>query len=136
MITQTMIARFEMSHFIIFLAMISILVESQQPTNSKKLLDETPPELENKCGGCPCNNPCNPPPSPPPPPPPKKQPPQSNYCPPPPSGGGQNPPYIYINGPPGNLYPVDPYYSGSARSFSSGLMPFLISAVIGMLAFS
>ncbi|XP_042008977.1 chitin-binding lectin 1-like [Salvia splendens] len=128
-------ARFKILHFTIFLGMISNLVESQQATHSRKLLDETPPELENKCRGCPCNNPCNPPPSPPPPPP-KKQPPPSNYCPPPPSGGGQNPPYIYINGPPGNLYPVDPYYSGSARSISSGLMPFLISAVTGLLAFS
>ncbi|KAL1556571.1 hypothetical protein AAHA92_12175 [Salvia divinorum] len=119
-----MMARFKILHFTIFLAMISTLLESQQPTNSRKLLDETPPELENKCGGCPCN----PPPSPPPPP-------LSNYCPPPPSGGGQNPPYIYINGLPGNLYPVDPYYSSSVRSFSSGLMPFLISSGLVLLAF-
>ncbi|XP_047965843.1 leucine-rich repeat extensin-like protein 6 [Salvia hispanica] len=119
-------ASLKILQFTIFLAIISTSVKSQE---------------ENKCGGCPCNNPCNPPPSPPPPalppPPPKKKPPPSNYCPPPPSGGGQNPPnppYIYINGPPGNLYPVDPYYSGSVRSFSSGLMPFLISAGLGLLA--
>lgn len=129
-------ATLKVLQFTIFLGMMSTLVQSQQP-----------PDLENKCGSCPCNNPCNPTPSPPPPalpppppPPPKKKPP-SNYCPPPPSGGGgggqypPNPPYIYINGPPGNLYPVDPYYSGSGRSLSTGLMPFLISTVLGLIAF-
>lgn len=134
-------------HFTIFLAMISIVARSQAETNSRKLDETPPPGLENKCGGCPCNNPCNPPPSPPPPalppppPPPKKQPPPSNYCPPPPSGGGggggqypPNPPYIYINGPPGNLYPVDPFYSGSGRILSSGLTPFFIAAALGLIA--
>nr|XP_043614217.1 leucine-rich repeat extensin-like protein 6 [Erigeron canadensis] len=60
---------------------------------------------QSKCGGCPCNQPCYTAP-PPPPPPPKKPPtptPSGVNCPPPPS-------YIYITGPPGNLYPVDPYY--------------------------
>lgn len=133
--------------FTIFLAILSTFVQSEEVINSRKL-DETSPDLQNKCGGCPCNNPCNQPPSPPPPsppppspPPPKKQPP-SIYCPPPPSGGGgggqyvPSPPYIFINGPPGNLYPVDPYYSGSGRSSSVGLLPFLISTVLGLIAFS
>lgn len=135
LITRIIMARLKILHLTIFVAMISTLGESQQP------------DLENKCGGCPCNNPCNPPPSPPPPalpppspppPAPKKQPPPSNYCPPPPSGGGQyppNPPYIYINGPPGNLYPVDQYYSGSGRSSSAGFTPFFITAVLGLIAF-
>lgn len=141
----TPMATLKVLHFTIFLAMISTsVVQSQQLMNSRKL-DETPaPNLENKCGSCPCNNPCNPPPSPPPPcppppPPPPKKPPPSNNCPPPPNGGGggqypPNPPYIYINGPPGDLYPVDSYYSGSGRSLSTGLMPFLISTVLGLIA--
>lgn len=135
-------AKLKILHFItIFLAMISTMAQSQEETNSRKL-QETPPDLENKCGGCPCNNPCNPPPSPPPPalpppPPKKKQPPPSNDCPPPPSGGQYppNPPYIFINGPPGNLYPVDPFYSGSGRSFYSGSTPFFMAAVLGLIAF-
>ncbi|CAI9756005.1 unnamed protein product [Fraxinus pennsylvanica] len=118
---------------------MSIRIEGLNP---RKLDDEAPPDLQNKCGNCPCNNPCNqapPPPPPPSPPPPPKIKPPSNYCPPPPSGGGggqypPNPPYIYINGPPGNLYPVDPYYSGASRRFSLRL-PFFISAVLGILAF-
>ncbi|KAI3453117.1 hypothetical protein Pfo_009780 [Paulownia fortunei] len=137
-------ARLRVLHFTVFLAMISTLVQTEELMNSRKL-DEAPPDFQNKCGSCPCNNPCNPPPSPPPPsppppppPPPPKKTPLSNYCPPPPSGGGggqypPNPPYIFINGPPGNLYPVD--YSGSGRSFSTGLVPFLISSVVGLIAF-
>ncbi|CAA3026486.1 Hypothetical predicted protein [Olea europaea subsp. europaea] len=134
-------ARLKMMQFTVFLVIISMAVRIEA-LNPRKLDDETPPDLQNKCGNCPCNNPCNqappppPPPSPSPPPPPKIKPP-SNYCPPPPSGGGQyppNPPYIYINGPPGNLYPVDPYYSGASRGFSLGL-PFFISTVLGFIAF-
>ncbi|KAK4423463.1 hypothetical protein Salat_1929100 [Sesamum alatum] len=139
-------ARLKLLQFTILIAaMLSTFVKSEELIDSRKL-DETPPDLQNKCGSCPCNNPCNPPPSPPPPSPPpppppapKKQPPPSNYCPPPPSGGGgggqypPNPPYIYINGPPGNLYPVDAYYSGSGRSFSTGVMPFLISGALGLI---
>ncbi|GFP90837.1 hypothetical protein PHJA_001227600 [Phtheirospermum japonicum] len=127
-----------------FLATLLAFVEAQNLINSRKLDEGPPPDLENKCGNCPCDNPCNPPPSPPPPPPPsppppaKKQPP-SNYCPPPPSGGGHqnppNPPYAYVNGPPGNVYQVYPYYSGSGRSFSIGIFPFLISSMYGLLAF-
>ncbi|GAA0139241.1 hypothetical protein LIER_35053 [Lithospermum erythrorhizon] len=56
--------------------------------NSRKLEDETlfPPGLENKCGGCACNNPCAQAPPPPPPrsPPPPTPKPPSNNCPPPP----------------------------------------------------
>ncbi|XP_022882025.1 leucine-rich repeat extensin-like protein 3 [Olea europaea var. sylvestris] len=130
---------FKMLKFIVFLVFVSIAVRSEG-LNPRKLDDETPPDFQNKCGNCPCNNPCNqapPPPPPPSPPPPPKIKPPSNYCPPPPSGGGQyppNPPYIYVNGPPGNMYPVDPYYSGAGRSFSLRL-PFFISTILGILAF-
>lgn len=130
---------------IIFLAMLSALVKAENLINSRKL-DESPPNLDNRCGNCPCdNNPCYPPPSPPPPsppPPPKNPPPSppppSNYCPPPPASTGQkppNPPYTYINGPPGDVYQVYPYYSGEGRSFSLGIIPFLISSILWVLAF-
>ncbi|CAA0824446.1 Unknown protein [Striga hermonthica] len=83
----------------------------------------TPTGLEKKCGDCPCNNPCT---TTPPPPPLEKKPPSSN-CPPPPSRGGRNPPYIYVNGPPGSVYSVYSYYSGSSRG---NPLPFLIAAAI------
>ncbi|KAL3635994.1 hypothetical protein CASFOL_020541 [Castilleja foliolosa] len=145
--------------FTIFLAIFSILAQSQEITKSRKLDEVSPPvDFQNKCGGCPCNNPCTPPaaspppPSPPPPalsppppspelppPTPKKSPP-SSYCPPPPQSGGggggspypPNPPYIFMNGPPQDLYPVDSTFSGSGRSYSAGLVPFLISWVVGL----
>ncbi|KAL9241939.1 hypothetical protein vseg_015991 [Gypsophila vaccaria] len=76
-----------------------------------------PSDQSLKCGGCsPCGHPsCYQ--SPPPPPPPKK-PPSTRYCPPPPS------PWIYVPGPPGGLYPVDPgysYYSGAVMNFGTTL---------------
>ncbi|KZV14602.1 hypothetical protein F511_42356 [Dorcoceras hygrometricum] len=122
----------------IFLVFLSVLVQSKGLDNSR-ILDESPPDLQNKCGNCPCENPCNQPPPPPPPsppPPPKKNPPPpSNYCPPPPAGQyPPNPPYIYINGPPGDLYPVDAGFSGSPRSSYMGILPFLISSAVGLLA--
>ncbi|KAI8538235.1 hypothetical protein RHMOL_Rhmol09G0086900 [Rhododendron molle] len=93
-----------------------------------------------KCGSCsPCSDPCsqNPPPPPPPPslppppPPPKKKPPPSApYCPPPPSG------FIYITGPPGNLYPIDPFFSGGKRRLAVGVLPLIgCGLVVGLLAF-
>ncbi|KAL6543819.1 hypothetical protein OROGR_010316 [Orobanche gracilis] len=146
-------AMLKVFHFTIsiFLVISSTLARSEQIMNSRKLA-ETPPDLQSKCGGCPCNNPCNPSPppplpSPPPPSPPPpslppsapKKPQPSNYCPPPPGGEiGQSPPsapYIYINGPPQNLYPVNTYYSGSDRIFSTGLVPFLIGCAVGFVAF-
>ncbi|GER44639.1 proline-rich family protein [Striga asiatica] len=140
-------ARLKIFQFIIFVALISISAQSENNSIDSRKLDE-----ENKCGGCPCNNPCNPPSPPPPPPsppppPPKRQPPSSN-CPPPPSGGGsgggggggQNPPYlpstpsapyIFINGPPQDLYPVD-NFSGSGRVFSTGPVRLLIGGFVGL----
>ncbi|CAK8570357.1 unnamed protein product [Lathyrus sativus] len=84
--------------------------------------------------------PSPPPPSPPPPivyyspppPSPKKSP--SSNCPPPPSA-----PYIYMTGPPGNLYPVDVNYSGSGatpagRGSFAGFLPLLV-CLLSFLAF-
>ncbi|KAH7835491.1 hypothetical protein Vadar_026585 [Vaccinium darrowii] len=114
--------------------------------NPRKLDDTTavptsPDTGGVKCGSCPaCNNPCYqspppppPPPSlPPPPPPPKKKPtPPGPYCPPPPPSG-----FIYITGPPGNLYPIDPFYSGGGRSFAVGMVQLIgCGLVVGLLAF-
>ncbi|PWA36344.1 hypothetical protein CTI12_AA600810 [Artemisia annua] len=86
-------------------------------------------EDQSKCGGCPCNKPCYT--APPPPPPPKKPSPTPGFnCPPPPS-------YIYMNGPPGNLYPVDPYTRSSAhRHVLWAMSPLMVViGLVGMLAF-
>ncbi|XP_047942513.1 leucine-rich repeat extensin-like protein 1 [Salvia hispanica] len=134
----------------IFLALFSSLVQIQA--------DENPPNLENKCGDCPCDHPCTPKPSPPPPSPPPpspsppppspKYPPPSYLCPPPPDEippkspnppdektppKGPNPPSISINGPPGSVYSVIQTYSGGCRTFLVGNIPFLI--VLWALAF-
>ncbi|KAI3816564.1 hypothetical protein L1987_16266 [Smallanthus sonchifolius] len=82
-----------------------------------------------KCGGCPCNKPCYTTPPPPPPPPKKPSPTPGLNCPPPPS-------YIYMTGPPGNLYPVNPYSQSSAHRriwVAQSLM--VVVGVTGMLAF-
>lgn len=75
-----------------------------------------------KCGGCsPCGHPScytSPPPPSPPPPPPKKQPISAN-CPPPPYNPGAG--FVYMTAPPGELYPVDPYYSGSSRILAGAM---------------
>ncbi|KAK1423117.1 hypothetical protein QVD17_18412 [Tagetes erecta] len=85
------------------------------------------PNTQFKCGDCPCGTTCytSPPPpkqSPPPPspPPPPKTP--GFNCPPPPesSGGGAGlapPDYIYIAGPPKDLYPVVQSISYAHRRF-------------------
>ncbi|KAG4158891.1 hypothetical protein ERO13_D02G144800v2 [Gossypium hirsutum] len=74
--------------------------------------------------------PSPPPPSPPalPPPTPKKSP--SQYCPPPPSP----PSFIYITGPPGNLYPIDQNFGAASRKFEVGLLA-LVSGLLVLLAF-
>ncbi|KAK4430296.1 hypothetical protein Salat_1330300 [Sesamum alatum] len=136
-------ARLRLLQITTFLAIIlsASAQAEKEPMNSRKLDDESPPDLDNKCGSCPCNSPCIPLPSPPPPsPPPPPKNPQPSNCPPPPSGQNPpsrpSPPYIYVNGPPGNLYPVYPYNSGHSRSFSMGIIPFLISSsILWLLAF-
>ncbi|KAK7379910.1 hypothetical protein VNO78_34186 [Psophocarpus tetragonolobus] len=98
-------------------------------------LDETPVGVTNgteqKCGSCGGGTiyPSPPPPSPPPSP---KKPKPSSYCPPPPPSS-----FIYITGPPGNLYPVDEDFSGATthrRSFTAALAPLLVG-LFSMLAF-
>ncbi|KAL2485067.1 Uncharacterized protein Adt_29823 [Abeliophyllum distichum] len=139
--------------FLVFLVIV-VPINGLNPRN----LDESPPDLQNKCGNCPCDTPCYqsppllppaspppPPPSspppppplpplyPPPPPPPKKKP--SKECPPPPSGENtQTPPSpeIYITGPPGSLYHIDINSAGVGGSFS---LPIFISSLLGLLAF-
>ncbi|XP_044489641.1 leucine-rich repeat extensin-like protein 6 [Mangifera indica] len=82
-----------------------------------------------------------PPPSPPlplppplelPPPPPKKpkkpKTPPTQYCPPPPS-------FIYITGPPGNLYPIDSGFNGGEKASAASLLIFISSGLLLLLAF-
>ncbi|KAI4357672.1 hypothetical protein L6164_001606 [Bauhinia variegata] len=101
--------------------------------NPRKLDETTVPTTptgDEKCSPCGYSTP--PPPSPPPPaiPPPSPPPPSpkktpSSYCPPPPSG------YLYITGPPGNLYPIDENFNGAnrhSRSFAAAL-----PALVGFL---
>ncbi|XP_030499073.2 extensin [Cannabis sativa] len=98
-------------------------------------LDETPttvPAGDEKCTPC-TQYPPPPPPSPPPPSPPpspKKPPsPATPYCPPPPAS------LLYITGPPGELYPIDPDYTndaGKSISLIEARLPVLIGS--GLLA--
>ncbi|WOH13317.1 hypothetical protein DCAR_0832826 [Daucus carota subsp. sativus] len=124
----------------IFLVIIVLAASTNASSNPRKLDESTvpvgDPNGEIKCGGCPvCNVPCTQsPPSPPPPspPPPPKKPPTPSLpgfnCPPPPS-------YIYITGPPGNLYPVDPYFSGASRGLLVRLPVLLICGLLSLVAF-
>lgn len=127
------------------LAIFLVIFVVASPTNAldhpRKLQESSvpvgDPNGEIKCGGCPvCNTPCtqsppSPPPPSPPPPAPKKPPtpsfPSSN-CPPPPS-------YIYISGPPGNLYPVDPYFSNDAKGLLVELTLLVGCGFLSFLAF-
>ncbi|KAK7310089.1 hypothetical protein RJT34_07346 [Clitoria ternatea] len=136
----------------IILNWIIVLICVATPVKSVELrkLDETTvatPNGNEKCTPCggggytPSSPPpivylSPPPPSPPPPliypsppPPPKKTP--SSYCPPPPSS------YIYMTGPPGNLYPVDENFSGASSNRHQNLISFLplLVGLLGMLAF-
>ncbi|KAL1189922.1 hypothetical protein V5N11_022818 [Cardamine amara subsp. amara] len=102
---------------IVFLAFPIIINASDSSTNRK--LEEDP----IKCTSC-LQNP--PPPSPPPPslscpppPPPKKK----SYCPPPPST------YLYMTGPPGELYPVDMQFGAAAGK------SFTVVKILGLLTF-
>ncbi|XP_071694014.1 uncharacterized protein [Rutidosis leptorrhynchoides] len=123
------------------------------------------PNDEVKCGSCPCGTTCYssppppapsppppapspPPPSPPPPSPPKKPSPSPGvYCPPPPysgggggssGGSGKAPPnYIYVSGPPGDIYPVVQSVSAARRSFTVAIpqLMVVVGLIMGMIAF-
>ncbi|GAA0161526.1 hypothetical protein LIER_17821 [Lithospermum erythrorhizon] len=128
-----------MMKLVMFLIVFAI-AEPIHGLNSRKLEDDntSAPGFDYKCGGCPCNSPCVQSPPPPPPRPP------SNKCPPPPpSGGSSNKPsaptppsqYVYITGPPGDLYPVDHNYSkAAARGFNVGLQILIGSLLLGFHA--
>ncbi|KAK4772012.1 hypothetical protein SAY86_013787 [Trapa natans] len=74
--------------------------------------------------------PCPPPPALPPPSPKK---PPSQYCPPPPPPQS----YIYITGPPGNLYPIDQDFGGASSSLPERFELVLLIAfgLLGLLGF-
>ncbi|KAJ8570239.1 hypothetical protein K7X08_006816 [Anisodus acutangulus] len=123
-----------MSRLVFFLLFFVVAVPITNGLNSRKL-----DEGESKCGGCPCNKPCIPPP------PPKKKPPSGYNCPPPPpysgGGGSENVPYppnsqyIYMTGPPGDLYPVDHNFNGAKRSLSTGFSLLISGFFFGFLLF-
>jgi len=106
---------------LMLLSMFLFVAAPVHGLDSRKL-DETtvPAPTEEKCTPC---NPSPPPPSPPPPvlcpppppppelPPPTPKKPPSGYCPPPPPA----PSFIYVTGPPGNLYPIDNDFSAAGR---------------------
>ncbi|EEF36353.1 mulatexin [Ricinus communis] len=115
--------------------LLVLIISCAAPTlglDSRKL-DETPTvpagPTDEKCTPCNPTPPPPPPPSPCPPPPalpppsPKKPP--SSYCPPPP------PSFIYITGPPGNLYPIDNDYSDAGRV--TGLPVLIGCGLFGLL---
>lgn len=105
-----------------FLAFPMIINASDSSTNRK--LEEDP----IKCTPCLQNIP-PPPPSPPPPspacppPPLPPSPPKKSYCPPPPST------YIYMTGPPGELYPIDQQFGAAAAK------RFTVVKILGLIAF-
>ncbi|MED6122235.1 hypothetical protein PIB30_037907 [Stylosanthes scabra] len=114
----------------LILLLVHVHVHATNPIESRKLIGD------EKCTPCESGGtiypspppPAIPPPSPPPPPPPKKSP-SSSYCPPPPSS------FIYITGPPGNLYPVDENFSGASRNHhrSSFIILFVMPLFLGFI---
>ncbi|KAI3451821.1 hypothetical protein Pfo_008486 [Paulownia fortunei] len=81
---------------LLILQFSSILIR-QSASFSTKVDDLPDPSI--KCGECPCVNPCSQQQPTPPPPPPL---PMQYFSPPPPR-------FVYVTGPPGNLYPSDPF---------------------------
>ncbi|KAK2434257.1 hypothetical protein QL285_019425 [Trifolium repens] len=123
---------------VLILVFFYIITTSEVNNVESRKLDETNVPMTNgtdvKCTPCgdysPPPPPANPPPSPPPPSPKK---PPTQYCPPPPS-----PSYIYITGPPGNLYPIDENFSGAIHGHHRSLAALLLSFAVtflGMIAF-
>ncbi|CAI9110595.1 OLC1v1010649C1 [Oldenlandia corymbosa var. corymbosa] len=144
---------------ILFLVNLVAIHANSNENNDRADLVESMPKTSMKCGECPCGNPCSqelPPPSPPPPapaPPPKTT---QNCAPPPPrfyyfsNPGDQTaqavtpppPPrftYIIGGGPPGNLYPTDPYsleiYNAATSnpSSSAAFLGLFLFVIYGLL---
>lgn len=100
---------------------------------SRKLDETTVPSTNGEVKCVPCGDSYSSPPPPPPPvyppPPPPKKPP-TQYCPPPPAS------FIYISGPPGNLYPVDENFNGASRRSLGSTVPVLVLGLLSLfLAF-
>ncbi|KAK6922242.1 hypothetical protein RJ641_012749 [Dillenia turbinata] len=94
----------------------------------------SPTDTGVKC--TPCTQPSPPPPPPPSPPPPPKKPPTPN-CPPPPHPVVYPPPFIYITGPPGELYPIDSYNGAAPNSMVGVPLGVMITSglLVGSTAF-
>ncbi|KAK8483404.1 hypothetical protein V6N13_090502 [Hibiscus sabdariffa] len=128
-------ARQFLSSVIVFFVIITVAC----PINgleSRKLDESTVPGDQGvKCTPSCIQSPPPPPPSPPPacPPPPAPKKPPTQYCPPPPVPPSP-PSYIYITGPPGNLYPIDENFGGADRNVAVGLLA-LVSGLFLLLAF-
>ncbi|KAF5751849.1 hypothetical protein HS088_TW02G00868 [Tripterygium wilfordii] len=138
---------------LVFLSTLFLVILTINGSDLRKL-DETgvPGPTDEKCEPCgqtsppppppslPPPSPCPPPPSLPPPsppppslPPPSPKKPPSSNCPPPPPP----PSYIYITGPPGNLYPIDNDFGGVNRNLKVGLSVFIgWGLLLGLLGFS
>ncbi|KAL2344758.1 hypothetical protein Fmac_006043 [Flemingia macrophylla] len=122
----------------LFLSLVLIICLFTSSVNGvePRKLDETPVPATNgtevKCGPCGTNYPPPPPPAlpPPSPPPPSPKKPSTQYCPPPPPSS-----FIYITGPPGNLYPVDENFNGAFSHRGGVLLPFFVALVISTLVF-
>ncbi|CAJ1939562.1 unnamed protein product [Sphenostylis stenocarpa] len=113
--------------FLLINLVLIFLVSTVNGVESRKLDETSVPatnSTDEKCGSCGTVYSSPPPPAipPPSPPPPKKTP--TQYCPPPPPSS-----YIYITGPPGNLYPIDEDFSAASthrRSFAAVLLPLFV----------
>lgn len=118
--------------FLMLLNLLLLVIASAPPiqaVDSRKLDENTVPgSTGEKC--IPCTS--SPPPPPPPPPPPVLPPsspkkPPSSYCPPPP------PSFIYVPGPPGNLYTIDNDFNGAGRTSTMRLPVLIGCALLGFL---
>ncbi|ESQ28105.1 hypothetical protein EUTSA_v10019710mg [Eutrema salsugineum] len=111
---------------IIFTAIAFPMIINASESSANRKLEEEP----IKCTPCLQNPPPPPPPSPPPPSPscpppplPPSPPKKKSNCPPPPST------YIYMTGPPGELYPVDQQFGAAAGK------SFTVVKISGVIAF-